>query len=120
MMQPKQHPEGLRQRVIILFFSGLLLMAVIAIGIGWACASWGSIRLGWLNQGFGSVLSIAGLTLVIWSVRIQYTLGRGTPAPAVATQKLVTQGPYAHTRNPMTLGALLMYGDWGLMVLVWW
>jgi len=29
--------------------------------------------------------------------------------PKVATQKLVTNGPYAYSRNPMTLGALLVY-----------
>jgi protein-S-isoprenylcysteine O-methyltransferase Ste14 len=27
----------------------------------------------------------------------------------VATQKIVTQGPYSYTRNPMTLGALFLY-----------
>ncbi len=46
---------------------------------------------------------------MVWSVRVLYTIGAGTPAPKVATQGLVTQGPYAHTRNPMTLGALSMY-----------
>jgi protein-S-isoprenylcysteine O-methyltransferase Ste14 len=109
MTQPQEHPEALRQRVIILFFSGLLLMAVVAVGIGWVCTDLGSIRLGWLNQVVGIVLTVGGLALVIWSVHIQYTLGKGTPAPKVATQRLVTQGPYARTRNPMTLGALVMY-----------
>ena len=109
MTQPKEHPVKLRRRVIILFFSGLLLMAALAVGIGWACADLGSIRLGWLNQVVGPILLFGGIALVVWSVNIQYTLGKGTPAPKVATQKLVTQGPYAYTRNPMTLGALLIY-----------
>jgi protein-S-isoprenylcysteine O-methyltransferase Ste14 len=109
MNQPEEHPQALRRRVITLFFSGLLFLAILAVGIGWVCADWGSIRLGWLNQALGSALSVGGFALVIWSVRIQYTLGKGTPAPKVATQRLVTQGPYAYTRNPMTLGALLMY-----------
>lgn len=105
----REHPEALRRKVVILFFSGLLLMAVIAVGLGWVSAGWGSFYLGWINQAAGIFLSLGGLALVVWSVQVQYEIGRGTPAPAVATQKLVTQGPYASTRNPMTFGALLMY-----------
>ena len=86
-----------------------LVLAVIAVGLGWVSAGWGSFYLGWINQSAGIFLSSGGLALVVWSVHVQYEIGRGTPAPAVATQKLVTQGPYAYTRNPMTLGALLMY-----------
>jgi protein-S-isoprenylcysteine O-methyltransferase Ste14 len=32
----------------------------------------------------------------------------------VATQKLVTRGPYAYIRNPMTLGALFLYSGIGI------
>lgn len=109
MNGPRQHSESLRRRVVISFFLGLLLMAGIAMGIGWACDDWARLRLGWLSPALGSVLTVGGLALVGWSVRIQYIVGRGTPAPLVATQRLVTQGPYAYTRNPMTLGALVMY-----------
>jgi protein-S-isoprenylcysteine O-methyltransferase Ste14 len=110
--------------VVVLFFFGLLFMAVIALGIGWACGDWGRIRLGWLNQALGPALTVGGVALVGWSVRVQYVLGKGTPAPKVATQILVTQGPYAYSRNPMTLGALLMYlgiGIWmgsGVIILL--
>lgn len=89
-------------------------MAILAVGIGWICADWGRIRLGWLNLVFGPALTVTGFALVGWSVRVQYVLGKGTPAPKVATQRLVTQGPYAYSRNPMTLGALLMYLGIGL------
>lgn len=114
----------LRRQVIILFFLGLLSMAVIAIGIGWACGDWGRFHFGGLNQVLGPALTVSGLALVGWSVCVQVVLGQGTPAPKVATQRLVTQGPYAYTRNPMTLGALLMYlgiGIWmssGVVVLL--
>ena len=93
----------------MLFFLGLLFMAMLAVGIGWALADWARVYLGWPNLVIGALLTVGGLALVAWSVRIQYILGKGTPAPKVATQRLVTQGPYAYTRNPMTLGALLMY-----------
>jgi protein-S-isoprenylcysteine O-methyltransferase Ste14 len=99
-------------------------MVIIALGIDRVCADWGRVRLGWLNQALGPALTVVGLALVGWSVRAQHVLGQGTPAPKVATQRLVTQGPYAHSRNPMTLGALLMYlgiGVWigsGVVVLL--
>ncbi len=101
--------KGPPKRPVILFFAGLFIMALLALGVGWICADVGRIRFGWLNQTIGLILSLGGLAPVVWSVRIQYTLGKGTPVPKAATQKLVTQGPYAYTRNPMTLGALLMY-----------
>jgi protein-S-isoprenylcysteine O-methyltransferase Ste14 len=54
-------------------------------------------------------MTMGGIFLVGWSISIQYTLGKGTPFPKVATQHLITTGPYAYTRNPMTLGAFLLY-----------
>jgi len=109
MRQPDEHLESTRRRVVISFFSGLLLMSAVTVGIGLTCGDWGRIRLGWGNWVIGPALAVGGLAIVIWAVYIQYTLGKGTPAPAVATKKLVTQGPYAYSRNPMTLGALVMY-----------
>lgn len=101
--------QKIKRKVIALFYFGLILMIVVEVGIGWICGEWGRIRLGWLNQVLGPVLTIGGIALVIWSVLTQHRVGDGTPAPMVATQKLVTQGPYSYTRNPMTLGALFLY-----------
>jgi len=109
MNESFQHSENLRRKIIIIFFLGLLFMVGIAIAIGWVFNDWGRIRLGWLNQVLGPALTVSGFALVGWSVHIQYILGKGTPAPMVATQKLVQTGPYACTRNPMTLGALFIY-----------
>jgi protein-S-isoprenylcysteine O-methyltransferase Ste14 len=57
----------------------------------------------------GALLSLVGAGLITWSVYVQYVIGKGTPAPMVATRRLVVEGPYAFSRNPMTLGALLFY-----------
>lgn len=114
MRQTDEHPENTKRRVVFGFFSGLLLMSAVAVGIGLVCGDWGRIRLGWVNPVIGPALTVGGLALVGWAVYIQYKLGKGTPAPAVATKILVTQGPYAYSRNPMTLGALVMYLGIGL------
>ena len=58
---------------------------------------------------FGLLMTMSGIVLVGWSISIQYTLGKGTPFTKVATQQLITNGPYVYTRNPMTLGAFLLY-----------
>ncbi len=124
MEQPKPNPEKLRKRVVVLFSFGLLLMAILAAGIGWASGDWLRLSLSWVNWVGGLFLTLVGISLVVWSVSIQYTFGKGTPAPKVPTQRLITLGPYAHTRNPMTLGALLFYtgiGFWmgsGVVVLL--
>jgi protein-S-isoprenylcysteine O-methyltransferase Ste14 len=115
MQQPEEHPAALRMGVIVLFFAGLAGLAGFAVGLGAAFDDWGRLRLGWLSPLLGASLFLAGAVLVVWSVYVQYSLGKGTPAPAVATRRLVTSGPYAWTRNPMTLGALMLYlgiGAW--------
>lgn len=101
-----------RKRIIAIFFSGLLLMAVFEVLLIWACQhlpSLPAIDAGLLNPLAGLLAVTTGGALIIWSVWIQYTEGQGTPAPAAATKKLVTTGPYAFTRNPMTLGAAVFY-----------
>jgi protein-S-isoprenylcysteine O-methyltransferase Ste14 len=108
-MQMTKDSRGLRLRVIALFFSGLLFLALLAVGIGWVFGDCCVIRFGWLNPILGCTLVVSGFALVVWTVRLQYVIGKGTPAPQVPTQRLLTNGPYAHTRNPMTLGALLLY-----------
>lgn len=99
------------------FFAGLLLLAALAVITAWAVkrfSGWGVFNFGWLNPALGAVVTSTGAALVSWSVYIQYSLGIGTPAPRVATQKLVTQGPYDYSRNPMTLGAFWIYFGIGL------
>ncbi len=55
---------------------------------------------------FGIPLIIAGLTLLLATVSMFSAIGKGTLAPWSPTQKLVVQGVYAHTRNPMISGVL--------------
>lgn len=111
-MPPSPIPTHRRVAVIALFFIGLAGLALLAVAIDWlwrdlgGCCAFG---LRGFESLIGGALALAGLALVLWSVRVQYTVGHGTPVPRVATQRLVTTGPYAWSRNPMTLGALILY-----------
>jgi protein-S-isoprenylcysteine O-methyltransferase Ste14 len=82
------------------------------------------IRLGsWLNQWLqlppilfppfnlilGCLLILPGILFGFWSIYSQFTIGRGTPLPLMATQKLIIQPPYTYCRNPMALGAIGIY-----------
>ena len=49
-----------------------------------------------------------GLSLMIATIRLFVTVGKGTLAPWEPTQKLVVQGVYRHVRNPMMSGALFV------------
>lgn len=68
-----------------------------------------SLAYGAVNAIMGCVFIIAGILFAWWSIYVQFTIGRGTPAPIMATQKLIVQKPYSYCRNPMALGSIVLY-----------
>lgn len=52
-------------------------------------------------------LLAAGLGLSIWTARLFFVKGRGTPAPWNPPRKLVVLGPYRYVRNPMIISVLI-------------
>jgi len=65
-----------------------------------------------------AALAIA-LPLMIGTVRLFLTRGRGTPAPWDPPQKLVVAGPYRHVRNPMIAGVLFFLLAEALVLRSW-
>jgi protein-S-isoprenylcysteine O-methyltransferase Ste14 len=72
--------------------------------------------LGWpallhppVNAILGGLMILAGWPFALWSIYVQYTLGRGTPVPVMATQELIVRPPYSYCRNPMALGTIIAY-----------
>ncbi|WP_448626803.1 methyltransferase family protein [Geodermatophilus sp. URMC 64] len=70
--------------------------------------------LGWLLVLAGAAVLVHAFVAFAWH-------GRGTPAPAAPTERLVVQGAYRHVRNPMyvavlalVLGQVLLFASWGL------
>ena len=58
---------------------------------------------------------LAGAFFALWSIYVQIDRGRGTPLPLMPTQELLTRGPFAYCRNPMTLGTILAYLGLGIL-----
>jgi len=56
----------------------------------------------------GFIIIIVGLYLLISTIRLFSTIGKGTLAPWSPPQKLVVAGPYRYVRHPMISGVLLI------------
>jgi protein-S-isoprenylcysteine O-methyltransferase Ste14 len=72
----------------------------------------------------GLPLIAVGLLLVVTTIRLFATVGRGTLAPWDPTTRLVVRGPYRYVRNPMISGVLfILLGEAALFgslaLLVW-
>lgn len=114
-LEQAKHEYSPKQRFIALLVLVpvfLILLPFILITLG----SWIDKWLQWspivyepFNLILGGLLSVVGWVFGFWSVYIQFTLGRGTPVPLMATQKLIIRPPYSYCRNPMALGAIVMY-----------
>jgi len=116
-----QHEYSKKQRMIAVIFGGFIFWIVIPFFIIVA-SSYIDQRLRLPKFQYGLINPVAGLLLMIigwlfanWTVKVQFSLGRGTPIPLMATQKLVVKEPYTYCRNPMTLGTALYY----LGVAIW-
>ena len=59
-------------------------------------------------EGFIALVTIPlGLALLGWATWVFWRIGSGTPVPMAGPRELVTEGPYAHIRNPIQLGMML-------------
>ena len=62
-----------------------------------------------LRMAVGALLMVVGVVFLLWTLKAQREIGKGTPMPLMATRKLVVQKPYAWTRNPLAFGLLNLY-----------
>jgi protein-S-isoprenylcysteine O-methyltransferase Ste14 len=103
------------QRLMAVIFGGILFWIIIPffIVVGFAFTDpWLSLPRffhRWINTIIAPIFMVAGWLFANWTVKVQFSLGRGTPIPLMATQKLVVQRPYTYCRNPMTLGTTAFY-----------
>ena len=57
----------------------------------------------------GGTMILLGIFFLLWTLKAQKEIGKGTPMPLKATQKLVVQAPYSFTRNPLAFGMINFY-----------
>lgn len=88
----------------------LLLPTVVAILIPWILTREPNADRLVLTPGgrlvtmvLGVLCIAGGLAMLVWTVRLLASEGRGTLAPWNPTTRLVALGPYQHVRNPMML-----------------
>lgn len=80
-------------------------------------AGWGlAAPLNILPSVFGAALIAVGLTLILTTIRMFVTHGKGTLAPWDPPQKLVVKGSYRYVRNPMISGVVALVLGQGLML----
>ncbi len=114
-LQQTKREYSSRQRLAALLVEAIFFLIIFPLALlllGGLLDRW----LGWpkliqqpLNTIMGWLLIVGGWLLAMWAAYVQFTLGRGTPVPLMATQKLIIRPPYAYCRNPMALGAILLY-----------
>ncbi|MEN8242300.1 MAG: isoprenylcysteine carboxylmethyltransferase family protein [Chloroflexota bacterium] len=64
----------------------------------------------------GGLLIVPGMIFLLWSIKAQREIGKGTPMPLQATQKLVVQKPYLYSRNPLFFGLINLF--FGISILL--
>lgn len=103
------------KRLVALMIEGILFLGVLPVALVYLSSlldhqfELPRLAYGAVNVVIGCVLIVAGILFAMWSIYVQFTIGRGTPAPVMATQKLIIQKPYNYCRNPMALGTIVLY-----------
>ena len=119
-----------RQRLLAMAFEAIFFLALlpyVLFRLGAAIDRW----IGWPTLLYlpvnvvGVLVMLGGWLFALWTVYVQLTIGRGTPVPLMATQKLIIQPPYSYCRNPMVLGTIgfytgmaVLFGSIGSLLLV--
>ena len=96
-----------------------ILWMIDSMNPGWRLPSpWWAIPVVW-----GVAAACVGLILVVKTVTLFWTTGRGTLAPWDPPTKLVVRGVYRHVRNPMIsgvyfilLGEAILFGSFPLFI----
>jgi protein-S-isoprenylcysteine O-methyltransferase Ste14 len=96
-----------------------LLGLVLDLGLRLPSYLWGA----WCWAG---ILPVAlGIGLEVWGTLAFWKYGGGTPHPGARPERLVLQGPYAFSRNPLylgrfsiLLGASILLGSPGIFVVL--
>ncbi len=121
LLEQAMHEYSPKLRFIALVFLApvfLFLLPYLFIRLGIKLDQWlqlPSMLTLPFNLILGWMLILPSWLFGMWSIYSQFTIGRGTPVPLMATQKLIIQPPYTYCRNPMALGAIGTYLGVGIL-----
>jgi protein-S-isoprenylcysteine O-methyltransferase Ste14 len=110
-----EHEYSKKQRMMAVIFGGVIFWLIIPflmVVVSSYIDQWlhlPSFYYGLINPVIGLLFIVVGWLFANWTVKVQFSLGRGTPIPMMATQRLVIKEPYTYCRNPMTLGTAIFY-----------
>lgn len=106
---------GKKERMVALVVGGIIFWVAVPLLIiigSYYFDQWFGLPkfvFGLINSVVSLILMVAGWLFANWTVKVQFSVGHGTPIPLMATQKLIVRAPYTYCRNPMTLGTALFY-----------
>jgi protein-S-isoprenylcysteine O-methyltransferase Ste14 len=108
--------RALRHLLAICLLPGMVAGVIPALLVD-GLAAWPLVVL-------GVVVAALGIALIVQTVALFASVGKGTLAPWDPTERLVVRGPYRRVRNPMISGVLcvllgeaLAFGS--VAVLIW-
>ena len=124
LLKQASREYGPTPRLALLAIGGVLFVIILPLAIlrlggrldralGWPASASAVRTPGGLRPPLkaiiGGLMVLAGWPFALWSIYVQFTRGRGTPVPVMATQKLIIRPPYSYCRNPMALGTIMAY-----------
>ena len=96
----------------LIVIPGLILWWTDSFNPGWGLSGW----VVFLLYLFGALVLGLGLILLVSTIQLFLSRGKGTLAPWDPPVHLVVEGPYRYVRNPMHSGVFLaLYGE-GLLL----
>ncbi len=115
ILKQAEHEYSPGKRLVALLIEGVFFLGVLPFTLVYLSSLLDArfdvqrFEYGSVNVVTGLFFVVLGVLLAFWSIYVQFTLGRGTPVPVMATQELIVQRPYGYCRNPMALGAIGLY-----------
>jgi len=108
-----KHEYSPRERITALMIEGIFFLGILPGAVVYFSPlldrqfELPSLAFGMINIILGCGFVVAGILLAWWTIYVQFSIGKGTPVPIMATQQLIIQKPYNYCRNPMALGTIV-------------
>lgn len=113
----KERSKPFKILSLVLGFTGFFILVPLILGlVGHLVAKSFPVSVPRIVEVLLACAALAGgLFFLAWSVSTFWQVGHGTPVPFASPTRLVTEGPFKYTRNPLKLGAFLFYFGLGVL-----